>query len=85
MEASAMNEPEAGHARRVRERDDVVIVLLLLQSVVGLVGLLGLLVIGIAAGFPVITPAGAIVWPGSSCRSCSRRASRASPRRARRA
>jgi hypothetical protein len=64
MEAAAMNDSAEGHARRVCERDDLLVVLLLLQSVVGLVGLLGLLVIGIAAGFPVITLAGTIVLAG---------------------
>lgn len=59
-----MNEPAGGLARWASERDDILIVLLLLQSVLGLVGLLGLLVIGIAAGFPVITLAGAIVLAG---------------------
>jgi len=59
-----MNEAVLGQARRSHERADILIVLLLIQAVTGLVGLLGLLVIGIVAGFPVVTLAGAIVLAG---------------------
>ena len=59
-----MNDAASRHARRLRERADILIVLLLIQGIVGLVGLLGLLVIGIVAGFPVATPAGAVALAG---------------------
>lgn len=59
-----MHEPVSVHSERRPERADILIVLLLIQGIVGLVGLLGLLVIGVAAGFPVATPAGAVTLIG---------------------